>query len=269
MRRLTCTYAALATVAELFEFKSQGFELPPFPGYSTDQWGIKAHNRPWIAARGSWQRGQRVIEPGGAYSRLPEWLGTNFGVEPWIGDDFGALSGEQLWSRWGEPSELPSRYPSVHYRFELFGPGSTYPTSYFDRIFTVSTLEHIPRAARLGVLRDVHRCLAPGGMELHTIDINIPRPWQVMLAAGMELTRIGQLLDSRYQNSIGAWIRLFGASGVRFEARSPSTMSLLDRSVLVESPDVVYRLYPPMEAPKRYRPSASLLLVIEDRSHGR
>ncbi|MEO0339959.1 MAG: DUF882 domain-containing protein, partial [Bacteroidota bacterium] len=25
-----------------------GFELDAFPGYTNDQWGIKAHNRPWI-----------------------------------------------------------------------------------------------------------------------------------------------------------------------------------------------------------------------------
>lgn len=261
---LTCTYAALATVDELFAYKADAFALPPFPGYSDDQWGIKAHNRPWVAAHGNWEPGMRIIEPGGAYSRLPEWLGKRFGLEPWIGDDFGATTDPELWSRWGDPSELARKYPTVHYRFENFGPGSSYPTSHFDRIFTVSTLEHIPFAARLGVLKDMHRCLASGGWELHTIDINIPRLWQVALSAGAEAIGLGRVLDGRYQNSIGAWIRLFRASGVAFEANVPRTLQLLDRSILVESPDVVYRYYPPRDAPKRYRPNASLLLIIQD-----
>ncbi|MEO6578213.1 MAG: class I SAM-dependent methyltransferase, partial [Candidatus Limnocylindria bacterium] len=179
MTRLTCTYAALATVAELFAYKAEGFELPPFPGYSSDQWGIKAHNRPWVAAHGRWGPEQKVIEVGGAYSRLPEWLGGKFGLEPWIGDDFGMTNSEAQWARWGDPRELPELHPTVSYQFEKFGHGSTYSTSGFDRIFTVSTLEHIPRTARLEVLRDMHRCLAVGGIEQHTIDINIPRPWQV------------------------------------------------------------------------------------------
>jgi hypothetical protein len=51
---------------------------------------------------------------------------------------------------------------------------------------------------------------------------------------------------------------------VRIKARAPSLLELLDRSTLVESPDVVYRFYPPNDAPKQYAPAASLLLVIED-----
>jgi hypothetical protein len=265
---LVCTYVALALTEELFRYKAEGFELPPWPGYTTDQWGIKAHNRPWVAQHGRWAAGQRVIEPGGAYSRLPEWLGTQYRVEPWIGDDFGASTDEALWSRWGDPSKLPEQYPSVNYRFENFGPGSSYPSGYFDRIFTVSTLEHIPRQRRLGVLRDIHRCLAPGGLELHTIDIGLPKPWQVMLSAGAELLHVARPLDRIYINSIGAWTRVFKKSGVRFDARIPSSFGLLDHSILVESPDVVYRFYPPMDAPKRYRPHASLLLIIEERATG-
>jgi hypothetical protein len=265
MANLVCTFAALATVEELFRFKSDGFALPPFPGYSDDQWGIKAHNRPWVAAHGQWASGQRVIEPGGAYSRLPEWLGQRHGVDPWIGDDFGALAGDALWSRWGNPSELPTKFPTVTYRFENFGPRSTYPSDHFERIFTVSTLEHIAGTERLGVLKDIHRSLAPGGLELHTIDIAIPAPMLVLLAAMSESFHLGWVLDGIYRNSIGAWIRLFRRSGVRFQARPPTPVRLLDRSVLVESADVVYKLYPPMQSPKPYRPSASLLLIIEDR----
>ena len=167
----------------------------------------------------------------------------------------------------GDPQALVTMHPTVTYRFENFGPGSDYPSAHFERIFTVSTLEHIARPLRLGVLKDIHRCLAPGGVELHTIDINIPKPWQVLVSAGAELAHVGFALDRLYKNSIGAWVRLFRKSGVTFDVKAPNSLQLLDRSLLVESPDVVYRFYPPNDSPKRYRPSASLLLTIEDRGH--
>ena len=262
---LVCTHASLATVEELFTYKANGFELPPFPGYSTDQWGIKAHNRPWVAAHGEWRTGQRIIELGGAYSTLSGWLGDRYGVEPWVGDDFGRTSGEDIWGRWGDYEELPAKRPGVHYQFDNFGPGSPYESDFFDRIFSVSTLEHIPMNQRLGVLQDAHRALAPGGLELHTIDIPTLQTAQLILAGIAEKVPIlRSLLIKKLSDGIAAWWALFSASGVRMDVPMPSTVQLLDRRILVESPDVVYRFYPPVDAPSPYHPSASLLLVIRD-----
>lgn len=56
---LVLTHASLATVDELFRYKSQGFQLEDFPGYTPDQWGIKAHNRSWIEEAGEFAGGQR------------------------------------------------------------------------------------------------------------------------------------------------------------------------------------------------------------------
>jgi hypothetical protein len=58
---LTLTHASLATVDELFRYKDSGFKLDSFPGYTDDQWGIKAYNRPWIADVGQFQEGQKII----------------------------------------------------------------------------------------------------------------------------------------------------------------------------------------------------------------
>ena len=149
------------------------------------------------------------------------------------------------------------------YQFEPFGPGSTYMSSYFDRVFSVSTLEHIPHESRLGVLMDIHRCVAIRGLELHTIDIHIPpRISHVAVAASAERLRLGRILDRFYHDSIGEWVRLFSASGVRFSSPTPSPWKLLDRRTLVESPDVMYRFYEPVDAPTCYQPSASLLIVL-------
>jgi SAM-dependent methyltransferase len=262
---LTVTSVRLATVDDLFRYKSEEFELPPFDGYGTDQWGIKAHNRPWIVEVGNFKKGERVLEVGGAYSRLPEWLGERYGVEPWIGDDFGAAGGStELWSRWGDPQQLPGKYPSVNYVFENLGHNSpSFPDQHFDCIFSVSTLEHVPAPERLDVLKDMNRCTAPGGRQLHSIDIPIPSPTKTAVAAAAERMGLGRLLASRYKFGIAAWWNLLRQSGINV-TRPPSSGELFSRQVLVESPDVVYRFYPPNDQPKTYRPAASLLIVIED-----
>lgn len=253
---LVLTHASLATVDELFKYKNNGFKLEDFLGYTADQWGIKAHNRPWIDDNGQFAKGHKIIEVGGAYSLLPKYLSDKYDLEAWVADDFGMNSGEALWSRWGDPLELPKKYPSIKYVFERFGTFTPKcPDRYFDRIFTVSTLEHIPFQHRFNVIKDMHRCLKPGGKQLHTIDITYKSP---------EAT-LKYLLIYHIPSEIRHWIDVIKASGVNIKAALPDSLQLLDRRTLVESPDVVYRFYPPNDSPKGYYPSASLLLIIEDK----
>ncbi len=261
---LALTYARLATVDELFQYKHQGFTLDEFPGYTPDQWGIKAHNRPWIEGAGQFKNGQRIIEVGGAYSLLPKYLADKYDLEAWIGDDFGKSSGESLWSRWGNPEELPERYPSVKYVFEPFGIYSShYPDQYFDCIFSVSTLEHIPHQKRVDVLKDMNRCLKPGGIQLHTIDIKVAKPRRFLLDVVTGKIPILSSLSHKGAAEIRNWIKAFEDSGIKMRTAIPNALALLDRSTLVESPDVVYKFYPPRNEPKPYKPSASLLVRIE------
>jgi len=256
---------SLATTEQLFQYKSNGFKLDEFPGYTPDQWGIKAHNRPWIEATGAFSSGQKVIEVGGAYSLLPKYLCDKYGVEAWIGDDFGAGTGDEMWSRWGDPGTLPDKYPSVNYVFEPFGKfNEKYPDNYFDCIFSVSTLEHIPYEYRLDVFRDMNRCLKPGGRQLHSIDISTN--WKKIFISSVigSLPGLNQI-HWKGQSEIMSWINLIKKSGIKISASVPNPIHMLDRSILVESPDVVYRLYPPINEPKAYNPAASLLVVIEDK----
>jgi len=262
---LTLTHVSLATVEELFRYKADGFTLEAFPGYTDDQWGIKAHNRPWIDEVGDFRSGQKVIEVGGAFSLLPKYLSDRYGVESWIADDFGASSGETVWSRWGDPSLLPGRYPTLNYTFEKFGTFSDrHPTAYFDRIFTVSTLEHIPQQERLDVIRDMNRCLKPGGRQMHTIDIEIPAIRRCLLASLADRVQCSSALLDRFRSEMSRWILTFRATGIQISARVPDAMLLLSRSTLVESPDVVYTCYPPNNSAKSYCPTASLLMIVED-----
>jgi SAM-dependent methyltransferase len=265
---LVLTHASFATVEQLFHYKHQGLKLPPFPGYTNDQWGIKAHNRAWIEDAGKFTNGQRVIEVGGAYSLLPKYLSQKYQVEAWIADDFGMNSGENIWARWGNPLDLPNLHPEIHYVFERFGSFSpSFPDCYFDCIFSVSTLEHIPLELRPAVLEDMHRCLVKGGRQLHSIDVaTFPLSRALKFALKDRIVSTAPFLKhfTRGVSEINDWIDTIKKSGVHIECKVPSPLQLLDRRYLVESPDVIYRFYPPNDAPKPYNPAASLLLIIEN-----
>lgn len=261
--------ATLATTEQLFRYKNQGFSLEKFsfPGYTTDQWGIKAHNRPWVEEAGEFSSGQKIIEVGGAYSLFPKYLASKHnGLEAWSGDDFGEYLGEEnMWSRWGNPMDLPNKHPQIKYVFEPFGQYSEkYPTSYFDRIFSISTLEHIPKEHRLDVFKDMNRCLKAGGMQLHTIDISTN--WKRVLFHSLTdlAPKLMLKINEKAISEIRHWVDTIAQSGVKIKTPIPNTLSLFNRKLLVESPDVVYRFYPPNNSPKLYSPSASLLVVIED-----
>lgn len=257
---------ALAQVSELFKFKESKQILDPFPGYTDDQWGIKAHNRPWVEHVGAFSEGQKIIEVGGAYSTLPKALAERYNLEAWVGDDFGDYNRDDLWKRWGNPNDLPIKNPGIKYVFEPFGIFSkSYPEKYFDRIFSISTLEHIPAKFRVNVFKDMNRCLAPGGLQIHSIDINIPP----ITRSGL-LNIIGDkfkfltFLSSKFQSEISSWLEIMSNTGIEIDIQIPNSLQLYDRKVLVESPDVVYRFYPPMNQPKIYNPTASLLVIIEN-----
>lgn len=297
---LTLTDFKFATVEELFNYKQQGFELPQFPGYTSDQWGIKAHNRPWIEETGSFMVDQKVIEIGGAYSTFPAYLARKYTLEAWVGDDFGEIASElETWTRWGDPHELPNMWPDVNYVFKPFGNFSDeYPDCYFDRVFSVSTLEHIPFDKMPPVLEDIHRILAKKGIELHSIDIlpggdislydalrfltgtklhNISREsWgyrNIIIASMLERLSL-KLGVNMFKGKLillsptWHWLKLIEKSGVdvsRITSKNyPYLDTLLKKSTLFESYDVVHRFYPPNNTPKKYAPSASLLAVIQD-----
>lgn len=253
----------LAKVDELFEYKKKAYTFLPFPGYDENQWGIKAHNRPWVIENGDFKPEMKIIEVGGAYSTLPLYLSNKFKVDAWVGDDFGQYNNEtQIWSRWGNPKDLPEKNKPVKYIYQPFGIFSNeYKEKYFDRIFSVSTLEHIPDKLRLNVFKDINRCLKPGGKILHTIDVSTPFQ-KIIKEVIYEKIPFSQYL-SKFRTEINSWINLFSESGVEIETKIPNAYQLLDRSVLVESPDVVYRFYPPNNEPKAYSPNASLLIKIE------
>lgn len=258
----------LARVSELFQFHQEGL-------YDAG-WGIKGHNRPWIVAHGDWEPGMRFIDVGAGYSDLPAYLIDSFDMEGWVADDFGISTGEELWSRWGDPFELKDKYPKVRYVFRNLGhPSSDLPEGSFDRLYSVSVLEHIPLGQIVAVLNHMGRLLKPGGIMLHTVDIPYPRTidrpglWGVAamiarLLARRVLIALRAPGNFPYIHSVEGWATLlrdnFRIEGVM--RGISSVRMILDHDILVEPPEVVYRFYPPNDAPKTYWPAASLTFIL-------
>ena len=152
----------------------------------------------------------------------------------------------------------------MNYVFQQFGVfSSSYPDHYFDRVLSVSTLEHIPVKNRLNVIKDMNRCLSKNGLQLHTIDVSIPSIKSCLLYSFTDKISWLEKIVTQLGSDIRRWVNLFKDSGVEIKCSMPSPIQLLDRSILVESSDVVYRFYPPNNKPKRYIPFASLLVIIQ------
>lgn len=266
------------SVLELMKFHEAGL---PF-----SDWGIKGHNRPWIIANGNFKKGEKVIEVGGAYSALPQYLSDKFSVEAWIADDFGIESNEALWSRWGGREELKLKFPSVNYVFERVGGGKgAIPSDYFDCVYTVSTLEHIPPCNMKKVFDHMCKMLKPGGRILHCVDVPMPLGIHndinikgLCLGTGgywlyHKTKEMTQSLERPYLKTINGWWRFFKryfGPSFKITCKGPSgyIMTTLNADIVKETPDVVYKFYPPNERAKPYNPSGTFVFILEKQQGG-
>lgn len=258
----------LARVTELFDYQQRKLHAA--------DWGIKGHNRPWVIAQGCWQAGLRFLDVGAGFSDLPSYLARTYAAEAWVADDFGASAGEGIWSRWGDPSELPAKYPEVRYIFKNLGSQvGEIPEGFFDRVYSVSVLEHVDSDQIAAVLAHMAALLKPGGLLLNAVDIPFPRTidrpgvgraagFLTRVAGRRFLTAIRTTGHTPYTRSIEGWARLLASVfDIHGALRGISTLQMvLSHDVLAEPPEVVYRFYPPNDSPKPYWRIASLLFIL-------
>ncbi|MDR3362816.1 MAG: methyltransferase domain-containing protein [Desulfovibrio sp.] len=106
--------------------------------------------------------GSRILEVGGGNSRiLPVFCRDH---ECWNIDKFeGNGNG-------------PTNLPEVEYKIvrDYMGNGNAgLPDAYFDLVFSISALEHVPYQEEVyaDIMRDIDRVLKPGGFSIHFLDI--------------------------------------------------------------------------------------------------
>ena len=258
----------LARVSELFQFHHE--ELHDV------EWSIKGHNRPWIIKNGEWEPGLCFLDVGAGFSDLPAYLAEKFDLEGWVADDYGSSSGESMWSRWGDPKELPKKHSHIKYVFKNLGESySPFPQAYFDRVYSVSVLEHIPKILLRSVIEHMAHVLKPGGLMLHTIDVPFPRTVnnpgifplvncfaRIIIRRALILIRAPG--HNPYPFTVEGWSTLFDRIfHLHGSLRRISTLQMmLDQDVLIEPPEVVYSVYPPNNEPKPYWKAASLVFKL-------
>jgi len=138
--------------------------------------GIKGFDYGWLVACREWKSSEKILDVGGAYSRLPLFLQKNFGCDTWIVDDFAAGSGETFWTRNRSPQEYIDSHPEIHFLMEYVGDESksSLPLNSFDVVYSASVLEHVPSALTPAVWKHMERLLKPGGELIHAVDVPFP-----------------------------------------------------------------------------------------------
>lgn len=110
-------------------------------------------------------QGSRILEVGGGLSRILSHLKDDY--ECWNADKFEGVGNGPL-------APETEDYRLVLDYVGNFNP--ELPDNYFDFVFSISALEHVPRDDRQfhkNVIDDINRVLKPGGYSLHALDFVI------------------------------------------------------------------------------------------------
>jgi ubiquinone/menaquinone biosynthesis C-methylase UbiE len=228
-------------------------------------WGIKGHNYPWILSHVDFKKENKVLDVGGAYSILPVIIKERFGSEMWIVDDFGVETGDARWSRWGEREKQKAKYPDVNYVFETLGDisKSNLRKNYFDIIYSASTLEHIPHELMRSVFDHMLFLLKPGGILAHCVDVSI--------CANTRQAREAMLGRSlRYSSGWFKFLREYfpnSSLSTNLMVRRPDEYELaMNPNIVTESPEIVFKYYPPNRRVKTYTRRGTITFIVRDES---
>lgn len=125
--------------------------------------GLKHIQDAWSLGRLLPLRGKKILEVGGGVSRvLPALDESN---ERWNLDEFlGVGNGV---------TEVPEMPGVKIVRRRLGDFSEEVPSNYFDVVFSISVIEHVPTDELEAFWKDHSRVLSPGGMAMHTIDLYI------------------------------------------------------------------------------------------------
>ncbi len=135
--------------------------------------GLKGFDYGWLLSSHPWNGSERVLDVGGAYSELPLFIQSRYSCETWVADDFGMNVNDPFWTRSRSPQEYIDQHPQVKYVLERVGDQShsSLPQGYFDVVYSISALEHVPSGATPAVWAHMAQLVKPGGELIHDIDI--------------------------------------------------------------------------------------------------
>lgn len=159
---------SIADSRRLYQYKANVQYKIPFT--------IKGFDYGWILSARNWQKDDKVLDVGAAYSNLPNYISTEYGCETWVADDFGIGANDEFWTRNLSPHEHINKHPETRYILERVGnpETSSLPKDYFDVVYSASALEHVPADLTPAVWSHMFDLLKPGGELIHALDILFP-----------------------------------------------------------------------------------------------
>jgi len=137
---------------------------------------LKGFDYPWLITSRAWSKDEKVLDVGAAYSPLPAHIQQTYGSEVWVADDFGLKSDDLFWTRGKSAEEHIAEHGEIKFVLERLGnpEESRLPRAYFDVLYSLSVLEHVPQALMERVWRHMDILLKPGGEMFHAIDLSFP-----------------------------------------------------------------------------------------------
>lgn len=131
---------------------------------------IKAAQDAWVLSRLAGSKGLRIAEIGGGDSRVLAKLKA----------DNDCWNIDRLEGKHGGPArETIVMHQGVKYVDAYLGDfSSDLPSSYFDVVFSISVIEHVPDERYQSFFRDMSRIMKPGTKTYHAIDFyvgDVPR----------------------------------------------------------------------------------------------
>jgi SAM-dependent methyltransferase len=130
---------------------------------ASEAWGLKQMGTLFCLSRILDLKPARVLEVGAGCDVLFDHRIGDL-CEYWMADEAGFYSSGLFEEAAGKRKH--TRF--VDTRLGAFCP--ELPDGYFDMVFSLSVLEHVPMKDRAGVYRDMFRVLHPGGRMVHSID---------------------------------------------------------------------------------------------------
>jgi ubiquinone/menaquinone biosynthesis C-methylase UbiE len=265
------------TISDVYKFMEEGLftewdRVADNLSLSNDEarglaWGIKGHNYPWILANVDFVKGGKVLDVGGAYSLLPVIINERCGTEVWVVDDFGVESEELIWSRWGDRERQKARYPNVNYVFERLGnvSATSLEKEYFDVIYSVSALEHIPSSQMKSVFDHMLYILKPDGLLVHCVDVSLCSSVEEAVDA----------ISSRSLRYVSGWLEFlkeyFGEANILIDDKIrefDEIESSLNPDVVTDSPEIVFKYYHPNQQAKPFKKTGTFTFMIRSLSSG-
>ena len=148
-----------------------------------DHWS-RLWEYPWAALSADLKKGMRVLDIGSGGSAFPHLLAAQgcdtHSADPSLNQGTSTMGRKKrlvvslgIATAWGLPPKARNSGFPVAY-----SPDSvqdlTYPDRYFDRVFCLSVMEHIPEMEWPQCMRQMCRVLAEGGRLILTLDMGTP-----------------------------------------------------------------------------------------------